>query len=97
MITSLNTFDYIPESYRIMYSTAFDAITQLELWPFIKNFNEKSFMFSSAPELNQIYKQIEKLGYEGHSGGSFGCIMRSMEYIGKNGLKQFEEEYKKQN
>ena len=97
MITSLNTFDYIPESQRSMYSTAFDAITQLELWPFMKNFNEYSFTFSSTPEIQRIYNQIEILGYTGHSGGSFGSIMRAMEYIGKHGLKQFEDEYKKQN
>jgi hypothetical protein len=97
MITSLNTFDYIPEEKRSMYSTAYDAITPLELWPFMKNFNEDNFMFSSAPEIQRIYNQIEVLGYTGHSGSSFGFIMRSMEYIGKHGIKQFEEEYNKQN
>lgn len=97
MITSLNTFDYIPEYKRNIYSTAFDAITQLELWPFMKNFNEKSFMFSSSPEIQRIYNQIKLLGYTGHSGSSFGFIMREMEYIGKHGLNKFEEEYKTQN
>ena len=96
MATSLNTFDYIPEESRKMYSTAFDAITQLELWPFVSNFNGESFMFSSAPEVARIYNQIEVLGYREHSGCSFGFIMRVMEFIGKHGLNAYEEDYKNQ-
>ena len=94
MATALNTFDYIPEGQRIMYESAFNAITQLELWPFIKNFQGESFMFSNAPEVDRIYKRIEELGYSGHSGGTFGCIMRTMEFIAKNGLENFEREYR---
>jgi len=93
MSSCLNTFDFIPETQRIMYTTAFDAITQLELWSFIRDFQGESFMFSSAPEIMRIYKKIEELGYGGHSGGSFGCVMRAMEYIGKNGLDKFQEKW----
>ena len=95
MSTSLKTFDFIPEGERSMYSTAFDAITQLELWPFMKNFEGKSFMFDSYPEVDRISERINKLGYGLHSGASFGCMMRTMEYIGKNGFNMFEEDYKK--
>jgi hypothetical protein len=93
MATSLNTFDFIPESERSMYTTAFDAITQLELWPFIINFHGESFMLSSAREIQRISDRITQLGYGGHSGASFGYTMRAMEYIAKNGLDMFQEAY----
>jgi hypothetical protein len=97
MATSVNTFDFIPQEQRTMYSTAFDAITQLELWPFMRNFSGESFMFSSAPEVSQISDRISQLGYDGHSGASFGFTMRAMEYIAKNGLDMYQEAYQIQN
>lgn len=93
MATSVNTFDFIPISQRNMYETAFDAITQLELWPFMKQFNDDSFMFSNGPEIDAIYKKIEEFGYFGHSGCSFGLTMRTMQYISIYGLATFEEKY----
>jgi hypothetical protein len=97
MATSLNTFSFIPESQRSMYTTAFDAITQLELWPFMQNFTGENFMLSLAPEIKRISYRISQLGYGGHSGVSFGCTMRAMEYIAKNGLDRFQEDYQRQN
>lgn len=97
MTTSLNTFGFIPEGQRTMYSTAFDAITQLELWPFMRNFSRESFMFSSSPEVLRIFNRISQLGYDGHSGSSFGFTMRAMEYIAKNGLDMYQEAYQIQN
>ena len=93
MATSLNTFGFIPESQRTMYSSAFDAITQLELWSFMRNFSGESFIFSSAPEVSRISAKIAELGYHGHSGASFGFTMRAMEYIAKNGIDRYQEEY----
>jgi len=89
-----NTFDFIPNNdERIMISTAVTAITQLELWDFIKDFKEKSFMLSEDKRVNKIYNKIEELGYSGHSGGSFGITMRHMEYIAKNGFEKYKNSY----
>ena len=96
MASSLNMFGFIPQEQRTMYSTAFDAITQLELWPFIREFQQESFMFSSSPEVSRISERISQLGYGGHSGCSFGFTMRAMEYIAKNGLDRYEQEYRQQ-
>jgi hypothetical protein len=93
MATAVNTFEFIPIGQRIMYESAFNAITQLELWDFMKNFKGESFMFSNSSEVEQIYKKIEELGYCGHSGGSFGCILRDMQYIAINGIASFQEIY----
>jgi len=93
MVTPLNTFNFISETDRIMYETAFIAITQLELWDFMKNFSGESFMFSNQPEISQIHTKIKQVGYDGHSGGSFGFIMRIMQYIAINGIDQFQANY----
>jgi hypothetical protein len=94
MATCVNTFDFIPSSQRIMYETAFNAITQLELWGYMKNFKGESFMFSGGPEVDRVYKKIEDLGYGGHSGCSFGFTMRTMEFIAKYGIDKFEQDYR---
>jgi hypothetical protein len=92
----LNTFDFINNSMtRFEHETALTAITQLELWDFIKNFSEgQSFTFSRQPEIPKIYERIQQLGYTGHSGASFGCIMRSMEYIALYGIDSYKQIYR---
>jgi len=99
MALPLNTFNFIiSKNDRTMYETALTAITHLELWAFMKNFPEhEHFMFSSSPEVSRIYNKIEELGYTGHSGSSFAYTMRVMEYIAKNSIAKFREEYMKNN
>jgi len=93
MALSVNVFGFVSEDKRIMYESAFNAITQLELWNYMKNFKGESFMLSNDKEVNCIYSKIENLGYYEHSGASFGVTMRIMEYIAKNGLDKFQQEY----
>jgi len=94
MMTPLNTFDFIrDQNDRVMHETALTAITQLELWDFMKNFSGNSFMFSNEPEISQIYEKIEELGYTGHSGASFGSIMRIMQSIANDGFEIFKQNY----
>ena len=89
-------FEFIESDNRIMYATAHCAINQLELWNFMKEDpGSKGFMFLGAPEVKQIYEKIENLGYTGHSGASFGCILRAMQYIAENVYDKFKEEYEK--
>jgi len=97
MAYSVNTFNFIPNSQRIMYETAFNSITHLELWNFMRDFQGESFMFSNRREVERIYEKIENLGYYGHSGSSFGMILREMQYIAKYGLDEYENLYRKNN
>ena len=88
-------FDYIkPESanYKEMLVNAYQAITQTETWDFVKQDCE-SFMFSNDPKIWVISNKMADLGYDGHSGSSFGCTMRDMQYIAQNGEKKFMEVY----
>jgi hypothetical protein len=84
-------FKYIKDkNYRIMLNNAWQAITLTKMWDFVKNQIE-SFMFSSDPRVNIIYVKMEELGYYGHSGCSFGRIMRIMQYIAKYGEEIFKK------
>ena len=87
-------YNFVSANTRVMYTTAHAALSQLELWEFIKKGpGPNGFTFSSAPQLTEIYKKIEDLGYYGHSGYSFGSIMRTMQFIAINGYARFKVEY----
>ena len=84
-----STFDFITDSReKVMLETAYQAITSLELWDYMKN-PTNSYMVSSDKEVYLIMNEIQKLGYDGHSGGSFGCTMRDMQYIAQHGLSKY--------
>jgi len=85
-------FEFIDSSSRIMYTTAHFAISQLELWDYMKKETE-SYMLSRDPEVYRISDKISQLGYNGHSGASFGCTMREMQFIAQNGYDKFREDY----
>lgn len=99
-VTSVETKNIIPgdfgyiksDSERFMLQTAWKAINQLELWDFVKQEIE-SFAFSNDPRLNQIYNKIEKLGYTGHSGMSFGFTMRAMQCLARYGEEELKKKY----
>ena len=98
LLTAVNNFvegnfDYVEWYDKPTYITAWQAITQTESWDFMRNFNGNSFMFSRDNNVARISSKIEELGYGGHSGGSFGDIMRIMEYIAVRGERHFMMEY----
>ena len=87
----LSTFYFITDSHEnVMLETAYNAITSLELWDYMKK-STNSYMLCSDKELELIISEIQKLGYDGHSGSSFGCTMRDMQYIAQHGLPQYIE------
>jgi hypothetical protein len=77
---------------REMLKNAHWAVTQCESWNWLRTFNEESFLLSTSPILHRIMEKIVEHG-EGrlHSGASFACTMRVMEYIAKNGYAAFEK------
>jgi len=86
-------FDYIPWYDRDVYANAWQAITVTETWEFVKNYDVGSFMLSTDPRVHMIASKMVELGYDGHSGSSFGCIMRVMQYIAKYGEQKFMSKY----
>ena len=88
-------FDYIKANhanYKKMLVNAYQAITQTETWSFLKQ-PTGSFMSSKDPRINLISEKMVELGYDGHSGSSFGCTMRDMQYIANNGEEKFRDNY----
>ena len=79
-----------------LFSDAYQAITVTKNWDKIKNFgsdpSETSFMFSNAPFLKDIQNNMKMLDY--HSGASYGCMMRQMEYIAKHDWNSFVQNFK---
>ena len=85
-------FKYIESQHsREMLQSAYLAITLLEMWNFLKEPVDENtgFQFCSDERVKQIYKKIEKLGYYGHSGYTFGTIMRHMKYIAEHGEEKY--------
>lgn len=83
--------DYIQDKHnKLMMTNAWKAITFSNNWDFVAQ-DTDSFMWSDDPRINEISKQMVKFGYDGHSGCSFGCTMRNMQFLVRNG----EEEFKK--
>lgn len=85
------TFNYVNDkTERIILENAWLAITETKTWDFVAE-NDKSFVLSNDPQINLISKKMKELGYDGHSGCSFGCTMRNMQYLVKNGVDKFKE------
>jgi hypothetical protein len=85
-------FLYIKDLHtRKMLVNAWNSITQLELWEYMRQ-DRYSYMWSNDKEIDRITKKMEELGYNGHSGCSFGWTMRQMQYIAKNGEETYMRE-----
>lgn len=83
---------------RSMIQNGHQAITQLELWSWLKTFEpgDGGFMFSSDPRIMMIGKKMDSLpNPPGHSGESFGFTMRHLQFIAKHGLQKYMEEMTK--
>jgi hypothetical protein len=85
-------FNYVDENERDMFANAWQAITLTETWDFIKNF-QGSFMMCSDENIYRISAKMSELGYDGHSGCSFGFTMQTMKYLAINGEEKFREDY----
>ena len=81
------------EHARFMLKNAHQAITSTEYWHYMRTFSEQSFMISDSPAVSRIMSKMSQLGYDGHSGSSFGWTMRHMEFLAKNGKQAFLRQF----
>ena len=79
-------------SERLILTNAYNAVNLTETWDFVSS-DIESFMFSDDDRIYKITSMMKELGYDGHSGLSFGNTMRSMQYIARNGLDKFKSLY----
>jgi hypothetical protein len=73
-----------------MLNDAYQAITVTGSWDAMKNFSGESFMFSRDPFVANIMNAMA--WRDQHSGASFGCTLRIMEFIAKNGWDAYVAE-----
>ena len=66
------------------------AITFTNNWDFVAQ-DISSFVFSDDSRIDIIFREMEELGNTGHSGSSFACTMRKMQYLVKNGIERFKK------
>ena len=86
-------FEYISDEFeREMLVNAWQAITLSNNWDFVSH-DINSFMLSKDPRINIIAMKMQELGYDGHSGCSFGYTMRNMQYLAKHGEKKFKQSF----
>ena len=86
-------FLYIVEpNSREMLQNGWLAITQLELWEFMKK-DCDSYMLCNHPTIWVITERMEKLGFDGHSGFSFGWTMRQLQRIAKDGEVKYMQSW----
>lgn len=89
-------FNFISNSHtRSLVSNGYNAVSQLELWSWMKDFTpaeNEGFAWSNHPNINKIINKMESLpDAPGHSGGSFAITMRHLECIAKEGMDKYKE------
>ena len=75
---------------RTMLQNGWAAVDELELWDYMKQ-DIDNYCWSDAPEVLRIGAKMGELGYDGHSGASFGWTMRQLQYIGTHGEAAYRE------
>jgi hypothetical protein len=80
------------EQDKMFHRSAYNCITQLELWSWIQR-NSDPFMFNKSPEMRSLDTRMAKDEINGyHSGASYAWIMRQMEFIAKHGYEEFRQQ-----
>ena len=89
-MTEQSIFYYTDEHSRVMFENAYQSISLTESWDYMKK-DVEGYMFCTDNELKIIRSKMVELGYDGHSGASFGLTMRNMQFIAKNGLESHKK------
>lgn len=93
-------FEYMKDKYsRDLCINAFHAITLCEAWDFMAQDCE-SYTYSDSPYIYKIMSKMETSppygpgdGGPGHTGASFGIVMREMQFLAKYGVEAHKLRY----
>lgn len=80
-------FDNCSEHEKEMYTSAYNVISKLEKWEFLKSYEPPyglGFMWDNNPLIEEIMTAINNEYGGGHSGGSLVDTMRKMQQVAKN-------------
>lgn len=71
------------EAWAKTCADGYRAIDKLKLWDWLATYEpENGFMFCVHPNMSLI---THALDYNPHSGASWGCMLRTLQYIAQNG------------
>lgn len=79
-------FENYSESERLMLQRAYNVITTMEKWSFLKEYQpplDKGFMWDDNKTVIEIMNKINN-DYSCHSGSSLAYVMRIMQTIAKS-------------
>jgi hypothetical protein len=80
-----------------MISNGHEAVTQTELWDWMKQFDppvEEGFMWTTHPYIYKIKIVMESLpNNPRHSGASFYTTIKHLKFIAKNGIHKYKEAF----
>ena len=96
-ISNNDLFDFIvDQSTKEFLQSAHKAITNCEMWDWIRTTEIGSFIYDDGPEMKKIRNEMYKDDINSyHSGSSYGFIMREIEYIAKYGYSKYKEDCSK--
>ena len=91
----MTDFSFISNQHnRSLIANGYMAVSQLELWKWLKKFNPEEgdgFSWTNHPNIEKIGQKMESLpNPPGHSGCSFAITMRHLEFIAKEGLDKYK-------
>jgi hypothetical protein len=78
---------------KMYYRSAYNSITQLELWTWLQQ-NNGPFLLNRSHEMDLLKRRMwqdEINSY--HSGASFALVLRQMEFIANYGYEKFRQEH----
>lgn len=79
---------------RTCLQDAYDAVTELKLWDYLRDNQFDSFSYYHGPNI-ELHETLLKLADKNnlHSGASYGITMRNMESIAKKGFDRWKTNY----
>jgi hypothetical protein len=85
-------FSFIDDLYqRALFLDAFTAITITESWPLMRaGPGSGGYMFTNPEGMKKVEAAMKHMA--SHSGGSYACVMRDMEFIAKHGWNTYVAE-----
>ena len=89
---AMQDFSFLQDEHtQQMVCNGYNAITQLELWVWLGTYEPVDvFMWDSHPNILAIMQKMETIeDPPSHSGASFGCTMRHLQFIAKNGMTEY--------
>ena len=82
-------FSFIDDLHeRALFLDAFTAITLTESWQLMRDGpGSAGYMFTNPDGMKKVEAAMKHM--DSHSGGSYACVMRDMEFIAKHGWNKY--------